>query len=750
MKTNQWVITLISAIFLLGSVACSEATPFSGEGDVLGADIRNGASKRPVHLILESANTLTLGLGEQTFLEARVVYADDGRPATNHPVSWSIPVGASGSLLGQFVTQADSAGKVVNTLMAGQQRTNFQVQVSAPSGVENTVAQMIDVRVDGEYGGSLRVSFEYSSLVPLAGVDTRLHRGLIDCDTLDYNAAIPIEAQDEGSNVSQSVTFGDLTEGEHYSVTVFGMGPAGNAIARGCAVSPAIVGNSVVNIKVTLESDPVTKTGTYEFGTQLRLQEALPEPVENAIAIMEDVFINPIETLLVVALQEMGYSVDASTIDAFILGAEALYALLNGGEVISFDDLFLENMPPEVLDIMTIGGDVTHLLTHLQVGGQMTIDELDANGGMAGHWEWTDFLWQWRHKQGCDFSNTCCGRTEFSGEDMGLAPIGSNITGTITEAGTLAHGGNMNAPDAAPRADANANRYEYDFAIDNHALDVQYGALIGFAVNQFVLPAMTGENVLDCAIESSFGCNGAGEFSCGSPNSSTSAAVGDECGCAKAGAWLGNALGSSSTTAGQIACDFAIGTVKTLIEAELAKLSYSGTDDYNLQMSAEGVLADADKDLHTDLIDAVTTGTITASSFVESFSGEMVGDIERTACVSNSGCGDTETCQVKFNPLNDCSGRLVCLNQVGDRGADRTCTQGSQCATGVCLEGGRCFEACSEDSQCSGNLSCAFSEDQNFNESLDEGEDIDGDGALDVFKAPVVDEVTMQVNACMP
>ena len=117
---------------------------------------------------------------------------------------------------------------------------------------------------------------------------------------------------------------------------------------------------------------------------------------------------------------------------------------------------------------------------------------------MSGRYGWQDFLFTWRLGSECDFTNTCCGRTTFSGEEVGLEPVGAALAGIFEEI-EVERG-------AAPRGTV---------AIDEHRLDLQYGNLILFTLNQFILPALTGQDNLACGIESIMGCEPGGSFVCG-------------------------------------------------------------------------------------------------------------------------------------------------------------------------------------------------------------------------------------------
>ena len=63
---------------------------------------------------------------------------------------------------------------------------------------------------------------------------------------------------------------------------------------------------------------------------------------------------------------------------------------------------------------------------------------------------------------------------------------------------------------------------------------------------------------------------------------------------------------------------------------------------------------------------------------------------------------------------------------VGERIGGVRCTADTQCQSGVCLKNETCFQACTEDSDCSGDLVCG----------------------IDAFELALSDEITVTVTAC--
>ena len=137
---------------------------------------------------------------------------------------------------------------------------------------------------------------------------------------------------------------------------------------------------------------------------------------------------------------------------------------------------------------MSIGGDVTDLVNNLRVGGKMDIINATAEGQLSGNWGWDDFLFTWRYGQECDFTNTCCGRTTYSGAEVGLEPVAADFS----------------VRRCRSASEAGDTELAFDLSIDEHRLGLQYGTIILFTLNEFVLPELTGQDNLACAAESLF------------------------------------------------------------------------------------------------------------------------------------------------------------------------------------------------------------------------------------------------------
>ncbi len=678
-------------VFMVLAAACSEQEVLTDPGAPSGIDVPS----RDVKLLIETPSDMSLLFDDRANIIARVVFADNGNPVGERPVSFALDGDTAGSTLAVQTATTGSDGRVSNVLTAGALRADLQVVVSTTQRDGSTLTEVIDVIVDGVYRGGIRVGFEYTDVVPLSELTASLHEGVIDCENVNYGSLPPVQATELTGDVEATVLFGSLEENKVFSVTVEAKGPAGNSVAYGCAVADPVVGRSVVTTMVPLKLEMVDLEGTYDFSTTMHLNETLPGVAGTVVDEVGNFFHDPAELMLRylgLALEQY-VGLDPTYWDLGLM----LAASTAGYNAADFDsnehmvaqfiyDNLLDRLPEWVDDGMSIGGDVTDLVNNLQVGGKMDILNATAEGQLNGNWGWDDFLFTWRYGQECDFTNTCCGRTTYSGAEVGLEPVAADFTGTAT-------------PKASEAGDT---KLAFDLAIDEHRLGLQYGTIILFTLNEFVLPELTGQDNLACAAESLFGCEDGGEFVCGGQSVGT-------CGCDRVGAWLSNALSSFvdlDPAMGTMVCDMAVSGAATYLEGQMQELAWYGTSDGYLSMTVDGTITDSDLDLKGDEIVASAAGTLSLGSVQTGYSSDVYGDMERVACVNDSECGEKQTCQVRRQVLDGCTGRQVCAQMVGEKLAGESCSRDNDCASGACMDNGVCFAACETDADCAGGETC--------------------------------------------
>ena len=263
------------------------------------------------------------------------------------------------------------------------------------------------------------------------------------------------------------------------------MGPAGNPVAFGCEISPEIQGREAVTMTVALGQYPLDIDGDYTFATDLHLNEALPPPADEIVARVEQFFVDPAGLVLyyigeypaantTITAEQFENATRAAGVSGYDSIEEALYANV------------IDRLPSEVIATMNVGGDVVGLMNNLRVGGDMLLSNND--GIVSGRYGWQTFSSLGVLVASVTSRTPAVVVLLFSGEEVGLEPVGAALAGVFEEI-EVERG-------SAPRGTV---------AIDEHRLDLQYGNLILFTLNQFVLPALTGQDNLACGIESIMG-----------------------------------------------------------------------------------------------------------------------------------------------------------------------------------------------------------------------------------------------------
>ncbi|MDP7040535.1 MAG: hypothetical protein QGI45_15360 [Myxococcota bacterium] len=683
-------------LFFAGAMACGKKDPLSSS-DTDGVKV----PRRPVVLLLESPTPINAGFEEPAIIRVKALWKDDSTPAGGLAISFSIAGQGGGAQIVASQIVSGSDGSAQTQMLTGTNKASFNVVVATPGADDLT----IPVVVDGDYLGKLRVRFDYGNLVTLGRIETQVHEGNWDCTTMNFEQLPEFVAQEEVANAASHVIFNELVEQQIYSVSARAYGLAGQEVARGCVIAPAIVGRAEVTVDMDLNLLPAMFEGTYDFGSELHLQEALPGDVGSTISTLDDFFDEPADWLAQQLLEQAAIQSGAANQAGVIAGLDAVacfmdptsesedYADWSDGDAGCFDDYLryklYQDGPTWLQNTLTVGDDLTDLVTDFTVGGDLEIAEVDAEGNFNGHWQWNDFLFQWRLGSDCDYDDACCARQHYTAEmvlsDGGsesFSPVGADIAGTI-------------------RARESDTRLEYDMTVDPTQLNLQYGQLIMFALSNMVLPGLTGENTMAASIETLFGCD----------ESVTPAA----CGCDRVAQWLGSGFGAIGTAV----CDSAIMAIATQLENEILALNYGGTEDDYFMANINAVIADDDHDLQADMLEGSTSGSLYLDGEPASFTGTFRGAVNsvtredeqvalRGNCEADATCAEYESCQLKINVLDTCQADQVCIQRVGQLSEGANCNSDQQCLSGLCLEGQGCFTACSADEDCGENVSCAM------------------------------------------
>jgi len=670
MRTNL-LLKALTVAALIGA-GCAESDTFSD--GLLPVDTT--PPTEPVTMVVETANPMDMVFNEVGDLVVKVTYAESGLAAAERPVFFSLRGAPADVELSIQAVVTDINGRAAVRVSSGATRTSFDVLAKTVQNDGTDLELPVMVVVDGVYRGDLVVGYAEQGSIETRDIETRVHEGALDCSRI--TAALLPETIDEASaaNAAATTRFARLVEANYYTVTAVAMGPAGNPVAFGCEISPEIQGREAVTMTVDLIQYPLDIDGDYTFATDLHLNEALPPPADEIVARVEQFFVDPAGLVL----YYIGEYLAANT---SITAEQFENATRAAGVLLGYDSIeealyanVIDRLPSEVIATMNVGGDVVGLMNNLRVGGDMLLS--NNEGIVSGRYGWQDFLFTWRLGSECDFTNTCCGRTTFSGEEVGLEPVGAALAGVFEEI-EVERG-------AAPRG---------TIAIDEHRLDLQYGNLILFTLNQFVLPALTGQDNLACGIESIMGCEPGGSFVCGGPNVGT-------CGCDRIANWLATNIPSLPLDPAVVAsgCSLGMQAAQNLVQEQLNRLVFNGVDNGYLSMRMELEVVDNDFNLAGDHVEGTPIGQLQLGDTIGTeFSADLRARLDAIGCRSDKDCDGGFICGVEAQTLNTCEADFSCKAPIGARIAGERCVDNAQCASGACLDN-QCFGACTVDTDC--------------------------------------------------
>jgi hypothetical protein len=655
--------------------ACSKEDPLNPASELQNTPVET----RALTLELEGSPDVQMLFGERTDFTVRVLYADTQAPAANIPVMYALEGTSTGCVLASTQVKTSIDGRALNTLTAGNDKVQFAVVVS----VSDKIQLRIPASVNGTYTSRLHVRFDYRDVIPLHDIVTKVHR-TSSCNAVASAPPVPAQNIRTATNANSIVSFEGLDENRIYTVTAVALGPNGQPAAEGCTVTAPLVGRSQTTVLMPLQRYPAVLTGDYDIATEWALQEALPGVAGDVISTVDELLSNPADALAETLAETLATYTNQSieTARSLLSAAWVLYALQSGepldgdndGQVLDDALTFaiFDRLPSWAVTGINTGAGLTQLLTHMTVGGKLSITEVldeQADGRLL----FTDYMFIWRGNRTCALGDACCGRITYSAQEMGLAPMATDFTAEVKPLPTT-------------------DRILYTFNLNNQPLSLQYGNIAFFLLEHVLLAQTTGASSIEGAIENMIGCTNNQDLS--------------TCGCGRAGAFIDNMIRTQGL--GTMLCRTALEGVANLVEAQLNNLSTAGNQDAQLSMSVRAQLADANHDLLADDLRGTVQGTFTVARESSPFTGTLRGSAHAEPCTSNNTCQAGQQCQIRPDVLNTCQAQQICGFAVGIKSAGERCTHNNDCQSGTCASNRRCVALCDTHEDCPQGMSCAY------------------------------------------
>ncbi|MEZ4463715.1 MAG: hypothetical protein R3F60_11645 [bacterium] len=413
----------------------------------------SGEPERSVH----AGGTTELGV---------ILLDSQGDPVPGGRIEYLITDEGADATLSARRTSTDDNGYAKVDFVAGERLGHYTVEVFNPE--TRRLKFEIDV-VDMPVGG-LEVAFDYEGPVPLGRLEVYVIDDPDYCEDPYY--LVPPEGVVNSSiveNVLDTVVVDRLLAGTRLSVVVRGRVASNGVLAAGgCAGDVRIPDGDLLRVRVPVFLLPLNPAGTYTVENTFDFTDAIPGTLGDVIRGLVQFFgtrnqEREIAGLLFDVVENLARDF------AGALGGIAVELLRGWLE----DDLngiinsWIDNDAPDwVRDFFTIGEDVVGIVAEMEVISKMRISKPRQDGTFDGSQNWIGLAFYWRLP--CEGNpDPQCGRHAFTMDEVASAAEGIELvfgqfTGRIH---TYNHG-----------------------VFDSHTMDLQYGRLILFVLNNIVLP----------------------------------------------------------------------------------------------------------------------------------------------------------------------------------------------------------------------------------------------------------------------
>jgi len=501
----------------------------------------------------DSSQPLQVRVTLNQLLRVKVVDYAQGGPAKDALVEFKLrPTNAAvtgDASLSAFSVYTDAAGIAAITF-----RSNTIADVSYTVDVASDGADPVsfELFVADAPRGTLSVELKYEGPISVKNVHLRLISGQFTCGQFNpINPPVDVLAEKTLLGVSGETEWTNLPDAQRFTVLATAESPDEHLAAAGCLDGVVIVANQDNKVTLTLFLLTLSPTGNYRSISNFDFTGAIPGQVGDVIDEISLLFTSPGQFLI-----NQVKKLAALYVGEFI--SNAVFGLFEDKVAEIIDDWMFNESPDWVQDILTVGQDLFQIVNNLEMLATLRISKLQNDYYVQGVLLWDGIALYWRlgcPEQGQSGYDPACGRHEFS-----LAQF------TDTE-----------FPMDIVEGRFTASIQNFDqLDIDNHTIKINYGKLIIFALNELILPAISGTHSLEDAIHSFIDCQSIAE-----------------------GIYF-NALSSIGIDVDDIAgfCNSAIDVIVSPVMFILGGLAV----DSQMRMSGHAVLVDDNDDLRVDRI----------------------------------------------------------------------------------------------------------------------------------------------------
>lgn len=597
-----------------------------------------------------------------------------GVPVANEPVRFTL-AGMAGTLAAARA-QTDASGIATVRYTGGMSGGTDVLTAEADRATSVTVS----LEVHEDPAAVLRVDVASTARIVVTRATTQVWIGATPPTCAQLASGAPPAATRTGvyPSLPGSVTYTNEPSGALVTALATGLNARGEVVSRGCAEGLRLVGATTNVLAVTLVQLPSDLTGDYDVLLQVDVGAALPPPYGPVILTVTDVLSDPAGW----AVYQTLAALDRQGLTTFVTwappggGANRIATfeevrsnpgVFNVWRVASAAlDTFLEaQLGQAYLDVTNVGGDISHALRSFEVGAGLTLTATGTPDRLQAEEEWKALVFQWR--LGCPNGDLGCARRAvlLSGARQNLAPA------RATYGVRSSH-----APDAGETE-------RYRLVMDPHTINLRYGAIALLVLEELVFPSLPG----------------------GLASNSLTGVLANVVRCPDVAMSIASATGLPPALFESL-CTAAVTAAASALEARL--LALDSVNNPGLVTGAGGgelVLVDADHDLHTELVPALTTYAAWSTPGSMPLSAPITGHGREAAsgCRSDADCMG-RVCAPIASYLEVRALEHDCRRPVGAAAGAVGCALDADCASGLCRDPGTgvrvCYSACQDNAAC--------------------------------------------------
>jgi hypothetical protein len=573
-----------------GDVQIGPGDSGSWIGDVWTPNKPDGYKPNPIRykIVLKHDTSVPLNLlvGDKQPIMAHVIDYEESMPAINYPVKFTM-TGANPECdtgppdCGFFEVKEGMTNALGNVSVSFHAGPKGNVLYSVELSGQQAEPDGMDIQVNDLPTGNLKVKLKYDGPVPIKNIKVRVMPGYKTCS--DYN---PVNPWVEGLVGDKTVpgldsvpSFNDIDVAQTFVVFATGeKKDTGALAASGCIdavhVKPSEQGDTIVTLSMYVLT--LNPSGTYDTLNHFDFTDAIPGQAGEVITFIVELFYNPGKIIIDLIKELVAQYVGGWVTDiVFGLFEDAL------ADVVT--DWLLNNSPDFIQDLFVIGQDLVQIVKNVELQSELKLSKLSNDYYFQGLQNWIGINLYWKlgcAKEGEPGYDPECGKNPFSLKDLQDSDVPLDlISGQFT--GMIANYDNL--------------------IIDSHKIDLNYGKLVLFVINEMLLPAISDYNSIEDLLYSIIDCKGVAD-----------GIVGD----------VLDAIGIDNGTV-EDACT----SVVSFIVSPIEELIMGLTIDSKLRINGSCRMVDLDNDLMVDeLLEGVWYGTVEIGAEEGSqFEGDFTG-----------------------------------------------------------------------------------------------------------------------------